>query len=100
MKRCYLLITLVACVSAAVAQQQPRQSTPPKAEPQDEEVVRISTTLVQVDALVTGKGGKPVTDLKAEDFEVFEDGRPQRISNFSYVETRTTGASWASTNRP
>src|SRR5438552_15609102 len=58
------------------------QRTPPAADEQD--VVRITTNLVQVDAVVT-KDGKPVTDLKPEDFEIAEDGRPQAITNFSYV---------------
>ena len=44
-------------------------------EPQD--VVRISTNLVQVDAVVT-KDGKQVTDLKLEDFEIREDGRVRK----------------------
>jgi VWFA-related protein len=47
-------------------------------------VIKISTNLVQVDAVVT-KGGKQVTDLTAADFDVFEDGKPQVITNFSYV---------------
>jgi VWFA-related protein len=47
-------------------------------------VVRITTNLVQVDAVVT-KDGKQVTDLTPEDFELFEDGRPQTITNFSYI---------------
>src|SRR5690242_19685907 len=51
-------------------------------EPQD--VVRISTNLVQVDVVVT-KDGKQITDLKPEDFEIFEDGRRQQITNFAYV---------------
>ena len=55
---------------------------PPSIDEQD--VVRINTNLVQVDAVVT-KDGKPVKDLKAEDFEIFEDGRRQTITNFSYV---------------
>ena len=50
----------------------------------DEDVVRITTNLVQVDAVVT-RGGKQVTDLRAEDFEILEDGRPQPITNFSYI---------------
>jgi hypothetical protein len=43
-------------------------------EPQD--VVRISTNLVQIDVVVT-KDGKQVKDLKLEDFELREDGRLQ-----------------------
>src|SRR5258708_23378368 len=57
------------------------QRTPPAADAQD--VVRITTNLVQVDVVVT-KDGKQETDLKPEDFEIFEDGKPQKITNFSY----------------
>ncbi len=58
------------------------QRTPPAADEQD--MVRITTNLVQVDAVVT-KDGKQVTDLSAEDFDLFEDGKPQKITHFSYV---------------
>src|SRR5258707_457847 len=58
------------------------QRTPPAADEQD--VVRITTNLVQVDAVVT-KDGKPIIDLKPEDFAITEDGHPQTITNFSYV---------------
>lgn len=51
-------------------------------EPQD--VVRISTNLVQVDVVVT-KNGKPVPNLKLEDFEIREDGRVQQITNFAFI---------------
>lgn len=50
----------------------------------DDDVVRISTNLVQIDAIVT-KDGKLVSDLKAEDFEIFEDGKKQTITSFSYI---------------
>lgn len=59
-----------------------QQQSPPEVEPQD--VVRITSNLVQVDAVVT-KDGKQVTDLRAEDFELFEDGKPQSITHFSYI---------------
>ncbi|HYN86531.1 MAG TPA: VWA domain-containing protein [Pyrinomonadaceae bacterium] len=50
-----------------------------------DDVVRITTNLVQIDVTVTDRSGRQVTDLKPEDFEVFEEGRPQPITNFSYV---------------
>jgi VWFA-related protein len=53
-----------------------------------ESVVRISVTLVQVDAVVTDKNGKYVTNLKADDFEISEDGKQQPITNFSYVDAQ------------
>src|SRR5678815_3607957 len=62
-------------------------------EPQD--VVRISTKLVQVDAVVT-KDGKPVTNLKLEAFEIFEDGRRQPITNFTFVSVKSASVKSAS----
>ena len=61
--------------------------------PGDVDVVKISTKLVQVDAVVTGKDGKPVTDLRPDEIEIREDGRPQKITHFSYVTSDPTGAS-------
>jgi len=55
-------------------------------EPQD--VVRISTSLVQVDVVVT-KDGKQVADLKSEDFEILEDGRRQQITNFAFFSVKS-----------
>ncbi|HEY1403853.1 MAG TPA: VWA domain-containing protein, partial [Pyrinomonadaceae bacterium] len=91
-----LLLSLLAPLAGA---QQPRsappqtttppQSLPPAQQPapvdDDEEVVRITTNLVQVDAVVVDKKGRQVTDLTADDFEIFEDRREQKLTNFSYV---------------
>jgi VWFA-related protein len=62
--------------------QTPASQKPPEIESQD--VVKITTNLVQIDVSVT-KGDKPVTDLQPEDFELLEDGKPQTITNFSYI---------------
>jgi VWFA-related protein len=69
---------------AAVVCQQPKPSPQPAVQSKDE-VVRVTTNLVQVDVVATDKDGKQVSDLRPEDFEVFEDGRKQRITNFSYI---------------
>jgi VWFA-related protein len=58
---------------------------------QSDDVVRITTNLVQIDAVVT-KNGKPVKDLKAEDFEIFEDGRRQEIISFAYISNVSDNA--------
>ena len=50
-------------------------------------VIRITVNLVQVDAVVTDSKGHQVTNLRPEDFEILEDGRPQTITNFSYIVT-------------
>ncbi len=75
MPRTLLLFTLFALLCAV---------SPTKAQTQSDDVVRITTNLVQIDAVVTKKG-KPVKDLKPEDFEIFEDGKRQTITSFAYV---------------
>lgn len=89
-----LLFLLLLNPKAQQPPQQPSPSPAPKQTPavqqpgpqsdQDQDVVRITTNLVQVDAVVT-KDRKQITDLKPEDFELFEDGQPQKITNFSYI---------------
>jgi len=55
-------------------------------------VIRINVNLVQVDAVVTDNKGKAVTDLKAEDFEVLQDGKLQAITNFSFIDVKESAA--------
>src|SRR6476660_6088599 len=56
-------------------------------------VVRINVNLVQVDAVVTDRSGKPVTDLKADDFELLQDGKVQKIRNFEFIRVKDNLAS-------
>ena len=53
------------------APQQPQPRAAQDKQPEDDEVVRITTKLVQVDVTVTDKNGRQVTDLRPENFEVF-----------------------------
>ncbi|HEY5839632.1 MAG TPA: VWA domain-containing protein [Pyrinomonadaceae bacterium] len=73
---------------AAVPAQQPTPSPGPtqdkRQQAEGDDVVRITTNLVQVDAVITDNDGKPVSDLKPDDVELFEDGRKQKITNLSY----------------
>ena len=48
----------------------------------DEDVVRIETTLVICDVLVTDNQGRPVRNLKATDFAISEDSVPQEVGHF------------------
>lgn len=97
----FVALALAFAVFTTTLAQQPQSKpvpTPPPTQParepskveessDDDDVVRITTKLVQVDAVVTDRDGKQVTDLKAEDFEINENGRPQTITNFSYINT-------------
>jgi Ca-activated chloride channel family protein len=45
--------------------------------------IRVDSALVLVPAQVTNVLGAPITDLRREDFQVFEDGVEQPITNFA-----------------
>ncbi len=97
-------VIVASNIAPLCAQQQssPPQTSPPPPPPSsqtqstaapqsidedDDDVVRITTNLVQIDAVVTDKKGKLVTDLQTEDFEIYENNKPQPITNFSYINT-------------
>ena len=46
-------------------------------------VLRVDVNLIQVDAVVRDRVGKPMNNLHQEDFRIFEDGVEQRIQFFS-----------------
>src|SRR5439155_9781713 len=45
--------------------------------------IKSVSRLVVVDTIVTDSSGQPVRGLKAEDFTVVEDGKPQKLAVFS-----------------
>jgi len=49
----------------------------------DDDVIRIETSLVVNNVLVTDKQGRPQRNLKATDFVVSEDGVPQQVGLFT-----------------
>ena len=58
---------------------QPQQQAPP--------VFRTGINYVRVDVIVSdNKTGQPVDDLKASDFDVLEDGKPQTVENFKLIK--------------
>jgi len=66
---------LMAVTAGPSAQERPAQP-----------VFRLGVNFVEVDAVVTDGNGQFVRDLTPEDFEVYENGRPQRVSVFSLVD--------------
>src|SRR5690348_364412 len=53
--------------------------------PNVEDVVKISTNLIQIDVSVTDSKGKVVPGHKAEHLEIYENDQKQKITNFSFV---------------
>jgi VWFA-related protein len=93
-KSAVVLSAVLTC--AALVAAQTAQPPPAKPDSRGQTVLRVGVDLVQVDATVTDSRGRHVPDLTAADFEVFQDGRPQRISTFAYVR----GAPAATTAAP
>jgi len=82
-------LALLAGTATFTQQQQP---PPPQPPPQPPPRFRAETNLVRVDVYAT-KDGAPVHDLKAEDFEVFEDNTPQKIDTFEHIVVTPAGPS-------
>src|SRR2546423_1053628 len=72
--------------SATPSPQSKKQPTSAGEEVDENDVVRIETQLVSVPAIVTDAAGRPVTGLRADNFQIYEDGRPQKIANFATTE--------------
>src|SRR5437870_7553215 len=87
-----LAMSSFAQVPVASPSPSPSPQTSPAQKPEEVDVVRITTNLVQVDAVVTDKNGKVVTDLKPEEVQIFEDGRQQKITHFSYYVAESPSA--------
>ncbi|HEX7297116.1 MAG TPA: VWA domain-containing protein, partial [Pyrinomonadaceae bacterium] len=98
------LLLIVATFSPGVSQigiqdqKRPRrvngsqQETPPKPvntgdEVDEGDVVRVDTQLVSVPAVVTDNAGHPLSNLRQDNFQLFEDGKLQTITNFGTTQT-------------
>jgi VWFA-related protein len=116
MKRALLIFSMTCQLAVSGFAQQPDKTsqqnpnpTPPQTEEQptrnpqagsppgvmvshqgEEDVVKITTNLVQIDPVITGKDGKQVTDLGPDEVQILEDGKPQKITNFSYIALDST----------
>jgi VWFA-related protein len=83
MRTALSLFLSFAILAAAAAAQTP--STPPQRQDDREEVVRISSQLVQTDVVVTDKDDRAIDDLKLDDFEVYENGKRQDLKFMEFV---------------
>ncbi len=89
-----LVATLAAAFGSLVLAQGQQQPPPPATQkppatqgqaPQDQrQVFRAEANFVRVDVYPTA-GGKPIVDLRKEEFEVLEDNVPQQIQTFEHI---------------
>jgi VWFA-related protein len=93
MLKTFLAISLALCAVAHAHAQEGRPRTVERTGhagrksdvlPAPEDVVRIRTRVVFLDALVKDRGtNEPVRDLSPENFQVLDEGRPRRLSYFT-----------------
>jgi VWFA-related protein len=79
MKLSGLVFILAVCALTGFGQR------PDPAAADQDEVVKISTNLIQIDVTVTDSKGKPITDLRPDEIEIYENGQKQPVTNFSFV---------------
>ncbi|MEP7273440.1 MAG: VWA domain-containing protein [Acidobacteriota bacterium] len=88
MRSKFLSLTILCFVLAfglpATAQKPPEKQGADKKAEQDP-AIKVSTTLVEVRAVVTDRQDRLVKDLKKEDFEILENKQLQEVSFFSQI---------------
>jgi hypothetical protein len=75
-------LVFLSCAHSAARQAKESQDTPSTI------VVNVNRVLVPV--VVRDKQGRAVADLKKEDFQVFDNGKPQLISGFTVEKSEAT----------
>jgi VWFA-related protein len=78
------LATLAALLGQPLVAQQPPSPNQP--------VFRSAVNLVLVDVVVRDRRGTVVTGLKADDFQLLEDGKPQQILTFAFEQIESNAA--------
>src|SRR5436305_8407279 len=81
-----VLVTSAVFLTAITVQSQNKKQT----KSADDDVIKINSNLVSLDVIVKDKKGKAITDLKSEDFSVFENGVTQKVEFFD--STLTSGS--------
>lgn len=79
------VLAALVCGMVGAAQEKPAATQPAT----DQPVFRAGINTVRVDVIVTDRQGNPVTDLTLEDFEITEDGKPQKAETFRLIKIDT-----------
>src|SRR5262245_6927328 len=82
----YLVVVIFVFFVIVVPARGPSAVSAAAQQDQKPPVFRVGTHLVTVDAYPTSGGGKILRDLKPDDFEVFEDGKPQKVETLEFID--------------
>ncbi len=99
MKRTITLALSLSTVFCTALAQNPSTPQKPPQEIAPDDIIRVTTQLVQTDVVVTDKNDKIIKDLKLEDFELYDNGKKQDLKFMEFVglegadqERRSEGA--------
>src|SRR5262245_40997707 len=82
---CYGSLVLLLGTLGARGQSAPQSSAAQGgAQERPHAIFRATTRLVVLDVVATNEKGQAVTDLRAGDFTVLENGQPQEVIDFSF----------------
>jgi len=79
----FLISVLILSAALGVQKQKPKEEVSP------DDVIRITTNLVQTDVIVTDKNDQIIPDLKLDDFEVYDNGKKQELKFMEFVGVET-----------
>ena len=78
-----LLPTIALCTALLASQARPNDEKPPRQEPEDKNRIVLDVSRVNMLFTVSDKKGRFVTDLGRDDFQIFENKKPQSIIEFN-----------------
>jgi len=105
-----LTILLSLSINVAMGQEQGQAGEPQATGVAESEIstkdsnaaIKVEVNLVLVPVVVKDSSGNPVSGLKKEDFQLFDNGKPQMVSTFSVetAESRTESGKTISEAKP
>lgn len=101
---CKVVAALLMCMLfvASISGQTPAQSGPSPQNGQANQgvAIRTSSDVVRIDVEVTDKSGKVIKGLTAEQFTITDEGKPQKISTFSFSDIEKLETAGAVDTKP
>src|SRR5437763_13535616 len=80
------IIPLILAVAIGGTAQTPQKPQSPSTQ---EDIVRVTTSLIQTDVVVTDKNDQVINDLTLADFKLLENGKKQDLQFMEFVKSST-----------
>ncbi|HXS12120.1 MAG TPA: VWA domain-containing protein [Acidobacteriaceae bacterium] len=88
-QRCAILLTMATTAAFAAAQQPASEPRLPSGQQPNAYTLQVKAQEIVLDLVVTDSKGEPVTNLKRDDFQIYEDKIPQVIDSLTPPPSHT-----------